>query len=119
MLEMRAAATVCEEAGGSSQASQFSNRAARVKDEANAARIALEKYKTELTDQTQQWTTANKLRDELLSWVDERLVEIRQCEARPAKLHLEAAALEMSQLEVSGRVITRRNLGGWDFGVLH
>lgn len=98
---MRTAAAACEEAGGSSQVSQFSSKAAKVRDEATTAKIALEKYRTKLTDQTQQWTAANNLRDELLSWADERRVEIQQCEARPAKLHVEAAALEMSQLEVS------------------
>jgi hypothetical protein len=47
-----------------------------------------------------QWESVDKARNELAAWLNAKKTEVTQLESRPAKLHLEAASLELAHLEV-------------------
>lgn len=102
-LEMKTAESVCERAPGRPHhpTSNFAEKVKKVKEEMTSAKISLNKYKTKLLQETQQWTAADQLRDRLNLWIKTQSDEIKQFEERPAKLHCEAATLEISHLEVS------------------
>lgn len=102
-LELKTAESLCDKVSGRSRhpTSNFADKVKKVKEEMTSVKSSLNKYKTKLLQETQQWTAADQMRDQLNLWINARSNEIKQFEERPAKLHSEAAALEVSHLEVS------------------
>jgi len=86
--------------GGTNEHSEFNDKADVVKSCLEVTRKALEGHLDSLQACTQQWSTVDRLKESLISWMNENLVEVSEFEQCPAKLHVEAATLEISHIQV-------------------
>lgn len=80
--------------------SPFNQRADQVNHNLDDAIEGVEKQLMKIRDNTIQWEAVDKLKDDLEAWLTSKAAEVNQLEDRPAKLHDEAAQLEISHLEV-------------------
>ena len=60
----------------------------------------LETQLTKIREDIVQWEAVEKLKVDLGNWLDAKNTELQQMKEKPAKLHVEAAELELSHLEV-------------------
>ena len=75
-------------------------KASRVSDALVQATERLEDALAKMRESGVQWEAAEKMKVDLLNWLITKTKEVSQMEERPAKLHIEAAELELSHLEV-------------------
>ena len=73
----------------------------------------LDKYLGRLRENLVQWESVDKVKLELANWLMAKTGEVGQLEERPAKLHQEAAALELAHLEVGLWALVAVGSGGW------
>ena len=52
-----------------------------------------------------QWESVEKMKGKMEKWLGDKETEVRKLRERPAKLHVEAAQMEISHLEVGHRLI--------------
>ena len=94
----------CETLGGgagSGADSELYARAEKTQTRLTKALLAVEEVSARLQDTIQGWETAERLSTDLTSWVRARQTELKDLSDRPAKLHTEAAQIELQQLQVS------------------
>ena len=60
----------------------------------------VETYLTQVRDNMVQWESVDKVKVELANWLMAKTREVQQLEQKPAKLHVDAAQMELSQLQV-------------------
>ena len=76
-------------------------QAAQVNNTINQVIDQLEDQLCRLRESIVQMEAVEKMKSELEAWITSRTSELRQMKEKPAKLHVEAAELELSHLEVS------------------
>ena len=79
-------------------------QAIHVNNTINQATDQLEAQLSRLRESIVQMEAIEKMKAELEAWITNRTMELKQMKDKPAKLHVEAAELELSHLEVSGFV---------------
>lgn len=84
----------------SSDGSAFSRKSSQVQTELQSCIDAVSSLMTRLSDMSQQRALVSRTCDDLSVWLETMNSDIRRLMSRPAKLHIVAAELEISQLEV-------------------
>lgn len=91
-----------ESSASSSGDSTLRSLASEVGTTLDATLERVEAFLNRLRENQVQWESVDKARNELAAWLTTKKTELAQLESRPAKLHQEAAMLELSHLEVCG-----------------
>ena len=82
--------------------SSMMSLASRVSSQLAGSITRLETYMGRLREALVQWESVDKAKQELCAWLGAKRAELSQIEDRPAKLHREAAKLELDHLQVKG-----------------
>ena len=98
--DLKDANQACEKEGSDRNKSALDAHSLRTNTELNQAMNELESYLQNMHGNTVQWQVADKAKTELENWLRVKQVEVRELMDRPAKLHHDAAVLEISHLEV-------------------
>jgi len=84
----------------SSDVSAFSAKSSQVQSELQSCIDAVSSLMMRLSDVNQQRAVVSRTCDDLSAWLEIMNNNVRRIMSRPAKLHVVAAELEISQLEV-------------------
>ncbi|CAC5390745.1 SYNE1 [Mytilus coruscus] len=106
--ELTNAAHRCENLGGSmenlseeeaQQESNVNQQAEKVEDKFKEANAELEKRMDSVRDTIHQWELVDRMRGDLRNWLHSKQEEFQEMEEKPAKLHAEAAEIEIANLQ--------------------
>ena len=80
--------------------SPLSRRSREVTENLAQAITATERELSRIQESVMLWDSANKMRSDLADWLAVKQTELARLKEKPAKLHVDAAELEVSQLQV-------------------
>ena len=105
-LDITTAANKCENLASDENKEERAStplyeKASKVNDALVQTTERLEDAVAKMRESGIQWEGVEKMKIDLLNWLTAKTKEVTQMEERPAKLHVEAAELEIKHLEVS------------------
>lgn len=84
--------------------SPLSRRADEINTNLNQAIVSLEGHLARAQETVGTWESVERLQNDLAQWLAAKQTEVQHLSEKPAKLHVEAAQLELQHLQVSFNV---------------